>query len=76
MTKIRIVGFLLDGNLCLGLGDEVCICEYEFPKQLNERDISSSVLVLACAECDTSDTLSNSPGCIDKLPLVSACGTV
>ena len=46
------------------------------PEQLNEKDISGSVLVLAGVECDTSYTLSNSPGCMEKLPSVSACGTV
>ena len=76
MTKIRKGGFLFGGNLGLGLGDEVCICEYESPEQLNEIDISGSVLVLASVECDISDTLSNSPGFIDKLPSVVACGTV
>ena len=50
--------------------------EYESPEQLNDKDISGSVLVLARVKCDISDTLSNSPGCIDKLPSVSACGTV
>ena len=50
--------------------------EYESPEQLNGNDISGSVLVLARVKCDTSDTLPISPGCIDKLPSVSACGTV
>ena len=40
MTMIRKGGFLFGGNLGLGLGDEVCICEYESPEQLNEMDIS------------------------------------
>ena len=48
----------------------------ESPEQLNRMDISGSVLVLALVECDISDTLSNSPGFLDKLPSVSACGTV
>ena len=76
MTKIRKGGFLFGGNLGLGLGDEVCWYEYEYPEQLNERDISGSVLVLARVERDISDTLSNSPGFVYKLPSVSACGTV
>ena len=76
MTKIRRVGFLLGGNLGLGLGDEVYISEYESPEPLNELDISGFVLVLALVEYDISDTLSNSPGFVDKLPSMSACGTV
>ena len=76
MTKIRKGGFLFGGNLGLGLGDEVCICEYESPEQLNELDIPGSVLVLARVECDISDTLSNSPWFVDKMVSVSACGTV
>ena len=67
---------MLGGNFGLGFGDEVCICEYESPEQLNELDISGSVLVLARVEYDISGTLFNSPGLVDKLMSVLGCGTV
>ena len=38
--------------------------------------LAGSVLVLTRVECDISDKLSNSPGFVDKLPSMSACGTV